>query len=493
MSETGLFSSSDRHMVDEDRIKLTSVGVDIGSATSHLVFSQIELERQGLRYVTVSRTVLKESDILLTPYLRGNTIDGDALGRFIDQQYEESGLSRDDVDTGALILTGVALARENARAIAELFAEEAGKFVAVSAGDHLESTMAAHGSGAIARSRANGAAVLNVDVGGGTTKLTVCSDGEVRAIGCLNIGARLIVLDEAGAIVRLETAGRLAGDATGISLDIGSQIQPDDLRPLVSWMVDRLFEFISDGAPSQAEDSLVRIAWDKIGSDVKSIVFSGGVSEFLYGRQVTTFGDLGKLLGEEIRERLPSLGLALEEPVRGIRATVIGASQYSVQVSGSTIFISPAGAVPVRNVPVITPDLDLAPTVLDPSTIADGIRKALARIDVEHLSSPVAISIRWRGSATLARLNAVCAGIVDGDTQVLTNGRPLILVCDNDIGGLLGLHIKEELKLPTSIISIDGIDLRELDHIDIGALLPSAGAVPVVVKSLVFSATGGRG
>src|SRR5919202_3982415 len=169
MTEAGHFTAPTRDMAEEDRILLTSVGVDIGSSTSHLLFSRLELERQDGRYVTVKREVLYQSDILLTPYTGATTIDGAALGEFVDRQYHAAGLARDQVDTGALILTGVALLRDNARSIAELFAEEAGRFVAVSAGDNLEATMAAHGSGAVRLSDARGA-VMNIDIGGGTTK-----------------------------------------------------------------------------------------------------------------------------------------------------------------------------------------------------------------------------------------------------------------------------------------------------------------------------------
>src|SRR3982074_954723 len=179
MPTGGRFTSPGRDMAEEDRIVLTSVGVDIGSSTSHLLFSRLELERQDGRYVTVSRQVLYQSEILLTPYTGSTTIDGTALGDFIDRQYRAAHLDRDQVDTGALILTGVALLRENARSIADLFASEAGRFVAVSAGDNLEATMAAHGSGAVAHSEWADRTVLNVDIGGGTTKLAVCQAGLV--------------------------------------------------------------------------------------------------------------------------------------------------------------------------------------------------------------------------------------------------------------------------------------------------------------------------
>src|ERR1043166_466544 len=173
-------------MAEEDTIVLTSVGVDIGSSTSHLLFSRLELERQDGRYVTVKRDVLYQSDILLTPYVGATTIDGEALGRFVDDQYRSAGLSRADGDTGALILTGVALLRDNARSIADVFAAEAGRFVAVSAGDNLEATMAAHGSGAVSLSATRGG-VMNIDIGGGTTKVVICRDGHTAEVMAIDV------------------------------------------------------------------------------------------------------------------------------------------------------------------------------------------------------------------------------------------------------------------------------------------------------------------
>src|SRR5215831_17419201 len=192
-------------MAEEDRILLTSVGVDIGSSTSHLLFSRLELERQDNRYVTVKREVVYQSDILLTPYRGATTIDERTLGEFVEAQYAAAGLTRDEVDTGALILTGVALLRENARSIAELFAAEAGRFVAVSAGDNLEATMAAHGSGAVTLSATRGA-VMNVDIGGGTTKVVICRDGHTAELMAIDVGARLVALDADGKLARLEPA-----------------------------------------------------------------------------------------------------------------------------------------------------------------------------------------------------------------------------------------------------------------------------------------------
>ena len=169
---------------------------------------------------------------------------------------------------------------------------------------------------------------------------------------------------------------------------------------------------------------------------------------------------------------------------------MIGASQYTVQVSGSTIFIVPDGAVPVRNVPVVTPEFDLTLEELDSAVITQAVQTGLTRLDLVDADSPIAIGFRWGGSATFWRLDAFCRGLVAAMTPTLEQGHPLVLVSDGDVGGLLGLHLREEMALDKPVISIDGIDLREFDYVDIGEILPSSGAVPVVIKSLVFPGSG---
>lgn len=483
------FSGSGRHIVEEDEIKLTSVGIDIGSSTSHLVFSRLELKQQNTRYVVVRRTILSESEILLTPYVDDSTIDVETLGRFINQQYQRAGLSREDVDTGALILTGVAVCRRNARAIGELFAKEAGRFVAVSAGEGLESTMAAHGSGAVAQSASSGRVCLNIDVGGGTSKVAICIEGRVREVTAIDVGARLVVLDEDGRVTRIEEAARHYSSAAGLELVLGQKVEPAGLRSMASIMAERLIEVVSLGPLSPKTQALLRLPPLSYRGTVDAITFSGGVSEFIYGHEPGGFGDLGALLADEIKRRIEQLGIPVMEPAARIRATVIGASQYTIQVSGSTIFIAPPGALPVRNVPVVAPEFRLQDVEIDQAAIRSALQSALTRLDLADAEQPVAVGFHWEGSATFARLQAFCSGIREGLREILAKGHPLMLVSDGDIGGVLGLHLKEEMGLASPVISIDGIALHEFDYIDIGALIPSSGAVPVVIKSLIFPAS----
>ncbi len=499
------FSNVRRSLEFEDEIVLVSVGVDIGSSTSHLVFSRLRLERLDNRYVVAERTVLHESDVLLTPYADlstaaggadNATIDAVALRAFVDAQYALAGVTPDLIDSGALILTGVAVRRSNARAIGDLFAAQAGKFVAVSAGDALETTLAAMGSGAAARSIREGVRVMNIDIGGGTSKIAVCEAGTVVAQTAVDIGARIVGLDAQGRVQRVEAAGARLAAEVGLTLEMGGTPDAAGLQRLVERMADRLFEAVQGGPLSDGTAALLRLEGLPAGALPDVITFSGGVSEYIYGRETQTYGDLGPVLAQAVLRRIQAWGPQMAVPGtgdQGIRATVVGASQYTVQVSGSTIFVEPASSLPLRNVPVITPPLPLDAEVLDAQAIASAVQATLRRLDLHEGEQAVALCYRWQGSASYARLDTFCQGVALGLAAVAQRGLPLVLVGDGDIGGLVGIHLHAEMKLAQPVVSIDGIVLKEFDFIDIGALLDTSGAVPVVIKSLVFPTTAAVG
>jgi ethanolamine utilization protein EutA len=258
-------------------------------------------------------------------------------------------------------------------------------------------------------------------------------------------------------------------------------------------MADHLFEIISK--PALGADAAVLLRLDPLRNRRKPDVvsFSGGVSEYIYGREDRAFGDLGPAFARAILARIKTWGPRIEPSDEGIRATVIGASQYTIQVSGGTIFVAPQSALPLKNVPVITPTLPLDCETLAVEQISESVRTALRRLDLDDGERAVALCYRWKGSATFGRLDAFCRGIVAGLANELGRGLPLILVGDGDVGGLIGIHCREETRLSNPIVSIDGIALKEFDFIDIGALLETSGAVPVVIKSLVFPASAAVG
>lgn len=492
--QTGVFSSSGRSLEQDDEIRLISVGVDIGSSTSHLVFSRLVLEQQGNRYVVKERRILHESEVLLTPYAADTTIDADLLGSFIEKQYRLAGIKPTEIDTGALILTGVAVRRSNARAIGELFAGQAGKFVAVSAGDGLETNLVAYGSGAVERSHRQNTSVLNVDIGGGTSKIVLCESGELRGLTAIDVGARIVCFGPDRRITQLEEAGRTFIADVGLTLEIGDVLTDEAMDKITKRMAERLFQSMGGASMSVATENLLRLEPlpPGNGQPPKYLSFSGGVSEYIYGRCTQSYGDLGPALAKAVQARVDGWGAEQITPLEGFRATVVGASQYAIQVSGSTIFVAPLDTLPLRNVPVVTPDIEFTDDIAS-DQVASAVLTALKRLDLQSGEQPVALCYQWQGMASYQRLEHFCQGILQGLDALIARGHPLVLVGDNDIGGLVGLHLKETSMLANPLVSIDGIILKEFDFIDIGALLNASGSVPVVIKSLVFPSTAALG
>jgi len=459
------------------------VGIDIGTTTSHLIFSELELERQGIRlssaYVVVERKVAHRSDVILTPYSSERRIDTDALAKFIERSYAEAGWAPDDVDTGAVITTGEAARKENAAAIVALFSGQAGKFVCATAGHHLESLLGAHGSGAVALSRDPATPlVLNVDIGGGTTKLAVCRDGRVEETAAIDIGARLISWDKAGTIRAISRAGAHVAKDAGVKIAVGDVRDERVLDAVAERIADLalrvpLGETFDDPSMWLTEPLVAR-------GPFHTLVFSGGVGEYINGWEKSEFGDLGLRLGHAIQHRLADFEVL--RPVESIRATCIGASQYSVQMSGDTLFLSDPGLLPLRDLAAVA----VRPETASASSIADEIRRGIARLDRED--GRFALAVRWRHGPAYPALHELCAGIANGTRDLLGARSPLVVVLDADLAGIVGQMLRDELGVRAAVICVDQIALSDLDFIDIGAVVAEKSIVPVVVKSLVFSA-----
>jgi ethanolamine utilization protein EutA len=476
-----------RFVEGQETFDLTSVGIDIGSSTSHLIFSRLVLMRIGgalsSRFEIVERDVTYASPILLTPYVDGSTIDVDALGRFIMDSYAAAGVERDTIDAGAVIATGEAAKKENAEAIVALFAEQAGKFVCATAGPNLEALMAAYGSGSVALSRATGKTILNVDVGGGTTKLSVVQRGEVTETAAINVGARLVAMDEHGRVTRIEDAARLVARASRVGVAMGQRLSAETQRILAERMADCLLEAIErKGFSPLAEEILVTQPLEYAGV-IDVITCSGGVGEYITGTETQRFGDLGPLLGTAIRRRLDDLGIDIAPSAERIRATAIGAAQYTLQVSGTTIYVTDPDLLPLRSLQVVAPQL---PEEVTSKGVADAVRAALRRGDAIDGDRPIALALHWDREPAYRLLRALSDGVADGLTGHLGEGRPIVLAFDGDIGGMVGSILAEEVQPGVGIVSVDELNLSDFDYIDIGAEIKHVQAVPVIIKSLVF-------
>ena len=473
----------DNAIWQQDNLTLTSVGIDIGSAGTQVIFSRVRMRRMGedlsSRYFVVGRDTLYQSPIALTPYQSDVRIDEQALGAIIEDAYAAANIHPDEVDTGSVILTGEALRRENAQAIGEMLAEIGGEFVCAAAGHHMEAMLAGYGSGAAKASHDLDQHILNIDIGGGTTKLALVEHGRVVQTAAIHIGGRLIVVHENGRITRLDPQGKALAARAGFHWQLGSTVSGEDLDELGAWMADTLLNAI---LRRRSDLYLTR----PLGTaQVDGIMFSGGVSEYVYGRETRDFGDLGRRLGAALRERKwPWPVLPAGEC---IRATAFGASEYSVQLSGNTVYISsPAELLPRKNLQVLHPPVRLEGSV-DAGKVAQAIAGHFDAFDVVEGEKEVALAFRWRGEPAFERLHAFAQGIRASLARTIEQGKPVFLIIEGDVAHTVGAMLKEDFGIGSEVLVLDGISLRDFDYIDLGRIRMPSHTVPVTIKSLVFN------
>lgn len=472
-----------------DNVELITVGVDVGSSTSHLVFSKLHMQRlaQSLssRFVVVERQELHRSPILLTPFSDSSTIDVEELSRFVERSYIDAQITPEEVDTGVVILTGVALERKNSRAVAELFASHSGKFVCASAGHNLEGILAAHGSGAVSLSRKQHSDVLHIDIGGGTSKLAMISDGHILHTSAISIGARLIAYDENQELTRIEAAAEVLAAQLGIELRLGDKISDGEIEALSKLQATTLISYALGTSNDELTQQLILTNPLPTKDDYRPIItFSGGVSEYLFDHEAQIYNDMAMHLSNAIKDEFANRNLEFTSAGEGIRATAVGASQFTVQLSGNTIMISDEIALPIHNIPVVCPNLPHSPSR---SEVSNAITTALERLDIHTISNPICVYLPWHGDGEYSALMALASGVADAvQTRYSSRKHPLVLALDADMGAAIGRLLREEVGLDIPLISIDGVELRELDFVDLGQPLEPTKVLPVMVKSLAF-------
>jgi len=483
----------------QDHVTLVTVGIDIGSSGTQVIFSRINLRRYGedltSRYYVVSRETLFQSPVALTPYSSDVRIDETALAAIIDEAYVSAGIKAQEIDTGVVILTGEALRRENAQAIAALIAEQRGDFVTATAGHHMESMLAAYGSGASKVSYDGDTRILNIDIGGGTTKLALVEKGNVIATAALHIGGRLHVVDENGRLVRLDPVGKFHAREAGLSLSRGDVLSPSQLDRVAETMAELLMAALLQRPLTRAIEHLYLTDPLIDFGHLDGIMFSGGVGEYVYGREQRDFGDMGRRLGGAIRRRIDNGALPWPLLPAGecIRATALGASEYSVQLSGNTSCITkPGELLPRRNLQVLQPSYECGDAI-DPSALARAIRSHFAAFDLIEGEGEVALALRWSGPPSYERVSAFAEGIRHGLAMTIERRKPLYIMLDGDIAQTLGAILREELLVESEILAIDGVVLRDFDYIDLGRIRMPSYTVPVTIKSLLFNEDPRRG
>ena len=447
--------------------KLLSVGLDVGTTTTQLIVSELTVENKGNAFsvpemVIGERKLLYQSPVRFTPLLSAELVDGEEIARWVEGQYAAAGITKAQVDTGAVIITGETSRKENARQVLAALSGFAGEFVVATAGPDLESVLSAKGAGAAEFSAKTGKRVLHMDIGGGTSNLSYIENGKITATGCFNVGGRLIKLDEAGKITYLSPV--LEGLC---HLSVGQIPTQDQLKEVTALLVQTL-EMAAALRPVDA--SLHQLAtrenagvWTPRKAEVLS--FSGGVADCIETTAPPlAYGDLGVLLGKAIRESALCRGqYRLGEQT--IRATVIGAGCHSAQLSGSTIFLADV-PLPQKNLPVAE-----LTSPITPQAVAD----AYAR----HDTDTVALAFPGEPSPTYEQIQALAKILVAG-----SENRALLVCVETDMAKALG-HAIRLLAPDKPCLCIDRVALTEASFLDIG--MPVGPALPVVVKTLVLS------
>lgn len=470
-----------------NKIELLSVGIDVGSSTSHLVFSKLILVRDEksptLKFQIEERKVVYEGRIIYTPLLDNNTIDIDKLTAFFKEECELAGVDTADIQTGAVIVTGETAKKQNAPQIAEALSKDAGKFVAATAGPNFESLLAAMGSGATARSKEHNNTIISCDIGGGTSNLAISKNGEVLSTSCVSVGGRLLAVDPDGKISRLNDPAVKVMKHIGLDYKLGDFIPRDDIGKIVTKLAEVLIEVMTGPSTSPLAKQLMMTDDLNFPGAIDEYIFSGGVAEFIYGG-LGNFNDIGELLAAKIISLSSQLNAPVVEPVNKIRATVIGAGAYSLSISGSSGFMDERLSFPMRNIPVLRVDVEQSQLNVD--YIVSQINSAFQRFDFVEGKEVVALYFKDPVKVNYADLELFAKSVERALVNSIKNEIPVILIFEKDVACSVGNVMRRETSLKENLLSLDELSLNDGDWIDISEPLVGRQVFPVTVKSLVF-------
>lgn len=477
-----------------DKTAILSVGIDVGTSTTQVVFSKLQMDNAGgyfsvPRVAIVDKEVVYKSEVYMTPLKTDVLIDTDALRDIVAAEFRKAGYRPEDTDSGAVIITGESARKENSDAVLKSLSDFAGDFVVSAAGPDMESLIAGKGSGAWQYSMDHHCRVANLDIGGGTTNVVLFEDGETLARGCLDIGGRLICMNPQGIITKVSPAAAVMAQAAGVSVSVGDRCDELKLTAVTRQMAAALNAYL--GVGTKDIDAILRRIKTPGSSDfpvpekVQAVFFSGGVADLIYHESADTwaYGDIGVLLGRAIRESRLFTDFQKMEPGETIRATVVGAGTYTTTISGSTITYSD-DIFPLKNIPVIKLDEELQEACFAGETepVIQRIQWVLGQNDEEHfiLAMP---GKRNPGYMEMKRAAASIRQIMD---RVQPPGEPILLVIESDIAKAMGQMIRQQPDLKRQVVAIDSIHVEDGEYVDMGKPMMNGMVIPVVVKTLIF-------
>ncbi|EGO2591127.1 ethanolamine ammonia-lyase reactivating factor EutA [Enterococcus faecalis] len=469
---------------------LLTVGIDLGTSTTQLVLSELTVENFASAFtvprISISdKKVIYRSDIIFTPLLNQSEIDAEPIKAFVAEQYRQAGIHKQDIQMGAVIITGETARKSNANNVLRALSGYAGDFVVATAGPDLESIIAGKGAGAQTYSETKRKPVVNLDIGGGTTNLAVFKDGEVIDTACFDIGGRLIKLDQQQKITYIAPKIQEIINKKGLTLHLGDQATEQNLLPIISELVAVLENSIGLGTQSPFYQLLVTNHPLRKGEELPIVTFSGGVADCLNTTSTNLFkyGDIGLLLGKYLRKSLIFSKKEVLESAETIRATVVGAGSHTAEISGSTIAYREQ-ILPVKNIPILK--LAQEDETLTVTELGQRIQEKLNWHRIEE-TPQIALAIRGMSNPTFADIQRYGQGIVEGLASLVAEQIPIIVMVDEDMAKALGHALSAHLPKDYPFICLDSVKVENGDYVDIGLPVAEGAVLPVIVKTLVFN------